>query len=160
MPISAAQSEATGPDPRRKGQVELLGADLADGAREQIRPLTADHSTVTEDDIADSAAEATAIAANGILGEAESDPPGSEVGLPVAVPTNGDVFALDELLEDFPEPPAEVLRQVADPSLSYDGIGLDGSTAADQLAREDDQRSAIAESRGATQAHDPVSSSL
>ncbi len=104
--------------------------------------------------------EATAIGANGSLGDAESDLPTSEVGLPVPVPTNGDVFALDELLEDFPEPPADVLRQVADPSLSYDGLGLDGSTAADQLVHDDEQRRAIVEARGATQAQDPGSASL
>jgi RNA polymerase primary sigma factor len=160
MPISAPQSDATGPDPRRKGQVELLPADLADGARESILPLTGDHPTETEDDIADSPTEATAIAGNGSLRESESDPPTSEVGLPVALPTNGDVFALDELLEDFPEPPADVLRQVADPSLSYDGLGLDDSTAADQLARDDEQRSAIAESRGTAPAQDSGSASL
>ena len=84
----------------------------------------------------------------------------SEVGLPVPVPTNGDVFALDELLEDFPEPPADVMRQVADPSLSYDGLGLDGSTAADQLAHDDGQGSAIAEARSAAQAQDSGSASL
>ena len=160
MPISAPQSDATGPDPRRKGQVELLPADLADGARESILPLTGDHPTETEDDIADSPTEATAIAGNGSLRESESDPPTSEVGLPVALPTNGDVFALDELLEDFPEPPADVLRQVADPSLSYDGLGLDDSTAADQLARDDERRSAIAESRGTAPAQDSGSASL
>jgi RNA polymerase primary sigma factor len=160
MPISAPQSDATGPDPRRKGQVELLPADLADGAGESILPLTGDHPTETEDDIADSPTEVTAIAANGSLRESESDPPTSEVGLPVAVPTNGDVFALDELLEDFPEPPADVLRQVADPSLSYDGLGLDDSTAADQLARDDERRSAIAESRGTAPAQDSGSASL
>jgi RNA polymerase primary sigma factor len=160
MPISAPQSDATGPDPRRKGQVELLPADLADGAGESILPLTGDHPTETEDDIADSPTEATAIAGNGSLRESESDPPTSEVGLPVALPTNGDVFALDELLEDFPEPPADVLRQVADPSLSYDGLGLDDSTAADQLARDDERRSAIAESRGTAPAQDSGSASL
>ena len=84
----------------------------------------------------------------------------TEVGLSVPVPTTGDVFALDELLEDFPEPPADLLRQVADPSLSYDGLGLDGSTAADQLARDDEQRSAVVETRGAAQAHDPGSTNL
>ena len=104
--------------------------------------------------------EATAIGANGSLGDSESDLPTSEVGLSVPVPTSGDVFALDELLEDFPEPPADVLRQVADPSLSYDGLGLDGSTAADQLARDDEQRSAVVEARGAAQAQDPGSASL
>ena len=73
----------------------------------------------------------------------------AEVGLSLPVATSGDIFALDELLEDFPEPPADVLRQVADPSLSYDGLGLDGSTAADHLARDDEQRSAVVETRGA-----------
>jgi RNA polymerase primary sigma factor len=159
MPISAAQSDATGPDPRQKGQVELLAADLAIEAREPILPLTGDQPSMTEDDIADFPAEATAIAANGSLTEPEIDSP-AESDLPVAVPTNGDVFALDELLEDFPEPPADVLRQVADPSLNYDGLGFDGSTAADQLVRSDEQRSAIAESRGAAQTQDPGSSSL
>src|SRR5829696_8223338 len=160
MPISAAQSDATGPDPRRKGQVELLAADLADGAREPIPPLTGDQLIATEDDSADPSNEAMAVGANGSLGEPESDPSASEVGLSVAVATNGDVFALDELLEDFPGPPADVLRQVADPSLSYDGLGLDGSTAADQLARDDEQRGAITESRGAAQAQDSGSAGL
>jgi RNA polymerase primary sigma factor len=137
-----------------------LAADLADGAREPIPPLTGDQLIATADDSADPSNEAMAVGANGSLGEPESDPSASEVGLSVAVATNGDVFALDELLEDFPEPPADVLRQVADPSLSYDGLGLDGSTAADQLARDDDQRSAITESRGAAQAQDSGSASL
>src|SRR5215218_2093815 len=160
MPISATQSDAAAPDPRRKGQVELLAADVADGAREPIPPLSGDQPIARGDDIADSPIEATGIGANGSLEERESELSTSEAGLSVAVPTNGDVFALDELLEDFPEPPTDVLRQVADPSLSYDGIGLDGSTAADQLARNDDRRSAIAESRGPAQAHDPGSANL
>jgi RNA polymerase primary sigma factor len=159
MPISATQSDAAGPNPRRKGQVELLAADLADGAREPNPPLSGDQ-LAAEDDIADSPIEPTAVAANGSLNERESDLSTSEAGLPVAIPSNGDAFALDELLEDFPEPPADVLRQVADPSLSYDGIGLDGSTAADQLARDDDRRRAIVESRGTAQAHDPGSANL
>jgi RNA polymerase primary sigma factor len=160
MPISAAQSDATEPDPRRKGQVELLTADLTDDARESIRQLTGDQPTATEDDIPDSLIEETAIGANGSLAEPESDLSTSEIGLPVPVPTNGEVFALDELLEDFPEPPADVLRQAADPSLSYDGLGFDGSTAADQLVRDDEQRGAIVETRGAAQVQDAGSASL
>jgi hypothetical protein len=104
--------------------------------------------------------ETTAIGANGSLGDSRSDLSSSEAGLSVPVPTAGEIFALDELLEEFPEPPADLLRQVADPSLSYDGLGLDGSTAADQLARDDEQRGAVVEARGATQAHDPGSTSL
>ena len=160
MPISAAQSDAPKPHPRRKGRVELLAADPTSEANESIRQLTGDQSTATEDDIPDSPMEAAAIGANGSLAEPESDLPMSEVGLPVPVPTNGDVFALDELLEDFPEPPADVMRQAADPSLSYDGLGLDGSTAADQLVHDDRERRAIVEARGATQAQDPSSASI
>jgi RNA polymerase primary sigma factor len=160
MPISAAQSDATEPDPRRKGRVDLLAADFTGDAHGSIDPLSGDPRTATDDDIADSPVDATAIGANGSLEEAESDLPTSEVGLPVPVPTNGDHFALDELLEDFPEPPADVLRQVVDPSLSYDGLGLDGSTAADQLVHDDGQRGAIAEARGAAQVQDSGSASL
>jgi RNA polymerase primary sigma factor len=160
MPISAAQSDAIQPDPRRKGPVELLAADLTEEVHQPIRKLMGDQPTAAEDDIADSSLEATAISANGSLGEPEGDLSPSEVGLPVPVPANGDVFALDELLEDFPEPPADVMRQVADPSLSYDGLGLDGSTAADQLARDDEQGRVIAEARSTAQGQDFSSASL
>src|SRR5688500_10347334 len=159
MPNSADQSDATQPDPRRKGRVELLAADLTEEVHEPIRQLMGDQSTAAEDDIPDSAVEATAIGANGGLGEPESDL-SSEVGLPVPIPANGDVFALDELLEDFPEPPADVMRQVADPSLNYDGLGLDGSTAADQLARDDEQGRGISEARSTAQAQDFGTASL
>ncbi len=159
MPIPAARSDATEPDPRRKGRVELLAADLVDEAREPNRKVMGEQLAATEDDIADSPTEATAIGANGSHRDSESEL-STEVGLSVPVPTSGEVFALDELLEDFPEPPADVLRQVADPSLSYDGLGLDGSTAADHLARDDERRGAVVESRGATQSHDLGSTSL
>jgi RNA polymerase primary sigma factor len=160
MPISAAQSDTTAPDPRRKGRVELLAADPTDEEHESIHQLTGDRTTTTPDDSPDDAMGVTAIGTNGNLGDSESDQASSEAGLSVPVPTTGDVFALDELLEEFPEPPADLLRQVADPSLSYDGLGLDGSTAADQLAHDDDQRRSVAETRGSAQAHDPGSTSL
>jgi RNA polymerase primary sigma factor len=160
MPISAAQSDATVPDPRRKGRVELLAPDPTDEEHESIRQLTGDQTTTTADDSPDDVMGTTAIGTNGSLGDSESDQASSEAGLSVPVPTTGDVFALDELLEEFPEPPADLLRQVADPSLSYDGLGLDGSTAADQLAHDDDRRRAAVEARGATQTQDPGSTSL
>src|SRR5215208_4781557 len=159
MPISAAQSDATAPDPRRKGRVGLLATDLDEEARESILQPTGDQLTATEDDISD-LPDSTAMGANGGLVDPESELATAEVGLSVSVPTSGDAFALDELLEDFPEPPADVLRQVADPSLSYDGLGLDGSTAADQLARDDEQRSVAVETRGAAQAQDLGSTNL
>jgi RNA polymerase primary sigma factor len=135
-----------------------LAADLNEEGGEPIRQLTGDQPTATEDDISD-LPDATLTGANGSLTESESELPMTEVGLSVPVATSGDIFALDELLEDFPEPPADVMRQVADPSLSYDGLGLDGSTAADHLARDDEQRSAVVERRGGAQAHDVGSAS-
>jgi hypothetical protein len=159
MPISAAQSDATAPDPRRKGRIELLAADPTDEDLESVHQLTGDQTT-TADDSPDDVMGTTAIGTNGRLGDSESDHASSEAGLSVPVPTTGDVFALDELLEEFPEPPGDLLRQVADPSLSYDGLGLDGSTAADQLAHDDDRRRAVVEARGATQTQDPGSTSL
>ena len=69
MPISAAQSDATAPDPRRKGRVELLAADPTDERVEPIRQLTGDQPTATEDDISDAVTEATAIGANGSLAD-------------------------------------------------------------------------------------------
>src|SRR5215204_6600109 len=158
MPISAAQSDATAPDPRRKGRVELLAADPIDEEHESIQRLTGDQTT--GDDSSDDVMGATAIGTNGSFGDSANDHASSDSGLPVPVPTTGDVFALDELLEEFPEPPADLLRQVADPSLNYDGLGLDGSTAADQLAHDDDRRRAAVEARGATQTQDPSSTSL
>jgi RNA polymerase primary sigma factor len=160
MPISAAQSDPTAPEPRRKGRVELLAADPTDDAYESIRQLTGDQSITTEDDSSDDVTEATAIGANGSLADSVSELSAPEAGLSVPVPTTGDAFALDELLEEFPEPPADLLRQVADPSLNYDGLGLDGATAADQLAHDDDQRRAVVEARGAAQTHDPGSANL
>src|SRR5215203_384904 len=158
MPISAAQSDATAPDPRRKGRVELLAADPIDEEHESIQRLTGDQTTA--DDSSDDVMGATAIGTNGSFGDSANDHASSDSGLPVPVSTTGDVFALDELLEEFPEPPADLLRQVADPSLNYDGLGLDGSTAADQLAHDDDRRRAVVEARGATQTQDPGSTSL
>jgi RNA polymerase primary sigma factor len=154
MPISAAQSDETGPDPRRKGRVELLAADRTDETQESIGQLSGDESAATGDAGSDAPVEAAGIGANGSHGDLGSELSSSDVGLSVSVPTTGDVFALDELLEEFPEPPADLLRQVADPSLSYDGLALDGSTAADQLAQGDDQRRAVVEARSAAQTHD------
>src|SRR5215213_179533 len=160
MPISAAQSDSIMPDPQRKGRVELLAEDPIDETHDSIRQLTGDQSITTADDGPEDASGATAIGTNGSLGESGSELSSSEIGLSVPVPTTGDVFALDELLEEFPEPPGDLLRQVADPSLSYDGLGLDGSTAADQLAHDDHQRRAVVESRGAAQAQDPGNTNL
>src|SRR5215218_5782048 len=158
MPISAAQSDATAPDSWGKGRVELLAADPIDEEHESIQRLTGDQTTA--DDSSDDVMGATAIGTNGSFGDSANDHASSDSGLPVPVTTTGDVFALDELLEEFPEPPADLLRQVADPSLNYDGLGLDGATAADQLAHDDDQRRAVVEARGAAQTHDPGSANL
>src|SRR5215213_278647 len=105
MPISAAQSDATAPDPRRKGRVELLAAKLNEEGGEPIRQLTDDLPTAPEDDISD-LPDATANGANGSLTDSESELPMTEVGLSVPAPTCVDMFRLPARFAVFPEPPA------------------------------------------------------
>ena len=115
MPISAAQSDAPKPHPRRKGRVELLAADPTSEANDDS---STDRRSINRD------GGRHPRFSNGGGGdwcqwqprrrrERPSDFGGRSSG---SGSTNGDVFALDELLEDFPEPPADVMRQAADPS--------------------------------------------
>ncbi len=72
----------------------------------------------------------------------------------------GEVFALDELLEDFSDPPADVLRQVGDPPLGFEDLALDGTTAAEHLVRESEQRVVAIDARSSTQTADSPSTGL
>ncbi len=69
-----------------------------------------------------------------------------------------DVFALDELLEEFPDPQANPLVS-ADIALSLQSVDLDESAAPEALVRRSD-RAAIAEARAAAQAIDAGLASL
>jgi RNA polymerase primary sigma factor len=76
-------------------------------------------------------------------------------GLPAAV----DVFALDELLEEFPDPPEDVLASVPDRRLGFEEFGLDVSPrSVPAEATTDGGR--LAEQRAAAAAQDLGSASL
>ena len=110
-----------------------------------------------EGEVATSSVETAAIRANGSNAAGDREPLAVQVG--VSLPSAGDVFALDELLEDFSNPPAEVLRQVGDNALGFEDLGFDGATAAEHLVR-DERRAVAAEARGAAQAADFSNASL
>ena len=71
MPISAAQSDAEEPDPRRKGRVELLAADPTGEAQEVVGPLPAIIRPRRRTTSLIHPIEAAVIGANGSLGEEE-----------------------------------------------------------------------------------------
>jgi RNA polymerase primary sigma factor len=67
-----------------------------------------------------------------------------------------DVFALDDLLEDIPEPPAELLRQAEVEGLGLDDLGLEPVVSEEEVAPA--RGSAVADSRSTAQ--DSSSASL
>jgi RNA polymerase primary sigma factor len=92
-----------------------------------------------------------------LIGEEEEADEVTEPAEPSLVPAVDDlaapdVFALDELLDAFPDPQANPLVP-ADIALSLDAVDLDESAAPEALVRRSD-RAAIAEARAAAQAID------
>lgn len=78
----------------------------------------------------------------------------------VAVSGTGENFGLDELLEAFPDPPAEELRDVAEAGLTpFEEIGLDETAAVERVVPEQ-QLAAVADARSASQIQEPSSASL
>jgi RNA polymerase primary sigma factor len=67
-------------------------------------------------------------------------------------------FALDELLEEFPEPTLDALTQSAEPALSFDDLTLDAQTGDDavQAAATELRASPAALDSGTTNLDDPV----
>jgi RNA polymerase primary sigma factor len=162
MPISSAQSDVTVPDPERKRRVGLLSETPA----EDVGAAPSQDSSIAENDIEDETSEPNSqpavMGANG-NGDPNGDGASGASG-EVSLTTAGEIFALDELLEDFADPPADVLRQVGEPSIGFDDLSLDGSTAAEQLVRDGEQRVATVDTRtsvptpdsGSTGFDDPV----
>ena len=148
MPISAAQSDVTVPDPERNRGVGLLGETSA----EEAEAVHSRERSAAENDIEDETSEpvsqgsVTTANGNGDPNTGGTTGTGGEVSLTAT----GEVFALDELLEDFSDPPADVLRQVGEPPIGFDDLSLDGSTAAEHLVRDGEQRVATVDSRGST----------
>jgi RNA polymerase primary sigma factor len=157
MPISAAQNDVIVPDPRGDHHVDRVGEPSADDM-----DVSPHHGrSVGENDIEDgtsaSISQPPVMSANG-TGDLKDDGPHTVSGeLSLAA---GEVFALDELLEDFSDPPADVLRQVGDPPLGFADLALDGATAAEHLVREGEQRVAAIDARSSTQTPDSGSAGL
>ena len=158
MPISAAQSDVNVPEPPRKRRVDVLAASPSDDADEPVLEPSEDMATDAEDMISDPLLTSPAIGRNGSLESTASNSAGAESG--ISVPATGDVFALGDLLEDFPDPPADVLRQAGAASLGFEDLTLEGSTVVDQIPRDDDQHVAAVDARGTAQIHDTGSASL
>lgn len=162
MPISAAQSDVTVPENERKRRAGLLSESSA----EEVEAARIRERSAAENDIEDETSEPLSQGAV-IAGTGNGDPGSggtSGAGGEVSLTSTGEVFALDELLEDFSDPPADVLRQVGEPPIGFDHLSLDGSTAAEQLVRDREQRVATVDPRtsaptpdsGSTGFDDPV----
>jgi RNA polymerase primary sigma factor len=132
------------PIPREKSPIEAVPHGAANGRSNPAKIQDA----VIEDDLIsgeDDADEATESAEDEFAAEPSLVPAVDELAAP-------DVFALDELLEEFPDPQANPLVP-ADIALSLQSVDLDESAAPEALATRSD-RSSIAEARAAAQAVD------
>ncbi len=71
-----------------------------------------------------------------------------------------DVFTLDDLLEDFPDPPADVLSPTGEVALALEDLGLDEAASAEALAEQAERAAATIEARSASQAQDTGTANL
>ena len=95
--------------------------------------------------------------ANGIPTESPDPSSGSAAltpngSLPAAIgdetaPADDDVFALDDILEEFPEPPVELLRQAEDAGLGLDDLELEPVVGEDALASPEIRAAVAVEAR-------------
>jgi RNA polymerase primary sigma factor len=156
MPIPAARAEMTAsherverersgraPSQRDEERNREREPDAAGGSHEEA--LSADRDAGRAD------VNGSLPALDSSVDAAESAPNG---------PLPGEVFALDELLEDFPEPPADLLRTVGDAPIAFDDLNLGGATPGDELVPHGELAPAVAEPRGAVVAPDTGSASL
>jgi RNA polymerase primary sigma factor len=157
MPISAARNDVTVPDSRGQRRVDVVGQHSAADA--EVSPV---HSPESAENDSENGPEASffqqpTVSANGTGDPKDGGPRTVSGDLSLAA---GEVFALDELLEDFSDPPADVLRQVGDPPLGFDDLALDGSTAAEHLVRDGEQPVTAVDPRSSTQTPESGSTSL
>ena len=158
MPISAAQNDVTVPEARGDRPVDGVGEHSADDAEMSPPHGRSAVETDFDDETSPSFAQTPVVSANG-SGDPQDGDPGAVSG-DLSLAAAGEVFPLDELLEDFSDPPVEVLRQVGDPPLGFDDLALDGATAAEHLVRGDEHRVAAVDARTSTQAADAGGASL
>lgn len=112
--------------------------------------LDSDHELATSDRPSDTQAvnsNGSLVAANVGLAEGET-------------PATADVFTLDDLLEDFPDPPADILSPTSEVALALEDLGIDEAAAAEALAERVDQGAVATESRSAIQTPDASTANL
>ncbi len=147
MSIPATRSDVKSPDVRNlRGAVSApdVPRDVSDGAIEDEM----------DQDVDEMDPETQAQSRNGTVDGVVDH---SSSGVPV--PVVDGVFGLDELLEAFPDPPAEAMSEVAEAGLVPFEIGLD--EAAEEPDAPDRRQLAVAvDSRAASQAQEPSSASL
>ena len=132
------------PIPREKSPIESAPHGVANGRpnASQIHDAMIEDDLINQDDEAD---EGTESAEDGYATEPSLVPAVDDLAAP-------DVFALDELLEEFPDPQANPLVP-ADIALSLQSVDLDESAAPEALVTRSD-RASLAEARAAAQAID------
>jgi RNA polymerase primary sigma factor len=148
MSIPAARSDVKSPDVRNlRGAVSTPDASRdADGVIEDEM----------RHDVDEMDAETRAQSRNGTV-DGVVDHPSSGVPVPAA----GEGFGLDELLEAFPDPPAEALSEVVEAGLvPFEEIGLDETAAEESDAPDRRQLAVAADSRATSQAQEASSASL
>jgi RNA polymerase primary sigma factor len=132
------------PIPREKSPIETAPLGAANGRPNpaQLRDALIEEDLISEEEEADENADS---AEDEFSVEPSLVPAVDELAAP-------DVFALDELLEEFPDPQANPLVP-PDIALSLQSVDLDESAAPEALVRRSD-RASLAEARAAAQAAD------
>jgi RNA polymerase primary sigma factor len=148
MPIPAAQSDVKPSDAR-----DLRGSVPADAERQRAPEANGDESGHDFDEM-ESGPQALHL--NGA-----DDSAAEPRSIDVAVAAPGEVFGLDELLEAFPDPPTEELREVAEAGLvPFAEIELDDTAADGQVSPGQRSSAAVVDARTASQAQEPSGASL
>ncbi len=76
------------------------------------------------------------------------------------LPAPGDVFALNELLDEFPDPQNDVLNPAIDSPISFADLSLDETTEAETLAVRGERTVAVVSTRRVAEAQETSSASI
>ena len=156
MPLPAARTEVTGH--REASERRGVGRVSSELGEERSSASVADWSDEADEMVPETDVEPGVTAVNGNLPALDSNQ--TEAGSEPSGPLPGDVFALDDLLEEFPEPPDEMLRRVGDTPLGYDDLNLGGATPGDQIVPHGEQPAAVVDPRAAVATTETGSASL
>ena len=147
MPIPAMRVEATNDATRAGKTTSTRRSRSAGSAGEHEADPHEDMVTDVDGTVLDGQSNQVSQSANGKVGGT------SDLTPAVAVPAPEEMFALEDILEEFPDPPMEI-------PVSFEDAALDDQTAAERLVEENNGLQAAAEVRAATQAADVGGASL